>query len=189
MSTQTEGKPKLMIRLDNVRLSFPNLFKARAPKSGGKPKFSADFIMNKNTHKDLIAKLEKMCERAMLDKWGKKVGISQMCLKDGNDPKKEDIEGYGDEVMYITAKSDSRPSVVDHNKATVTEDDRLIYGGCYVNASLEIYGFKHDVGGNCILASLRAVQFYKKGESLGGGVPVDTDKEFETVSDDDVSNY
>src|SRR5689334_6698806 len=105
MQTETE-KPKLIIRLENVRLSFPNLFKARAPKGSDKAKFSADFIMDKKKHKDLITKVEKLCERAMIDKFGKKVGIKHMCLKDGSDPSKEDIEGYGDEVMYLTAKSD-----------------------------------------------------------------------------------
>jgi len=184
MSTQTEEKPKLIVRLENVRLSFPNLFKPRAPKGSDKAKFSADFILNKKTHKDTILRLEKLCERAMLDKFGKKVAIKHKCLKDGNDPSKEEIEGYGDEVMYLTAKSDTRPAVVDHKKVTVTEEDGKVYGGCYVNASVEIYGFKHDVGGNCILASLRAVQFFRDGESLGGGVPVDADKEFDEVSDD-----
>ncbi len=187
MKTETE-KPKLIVRLDNVRLSFPNLFDARAPKGSDKAKFSADFILNKKTQKDQIAKLEKLCERAMLDKFGKKVGIKHMCLKDGNDPSKQDIEGYGDEVMYLTAKNDSRPAIVDQKKVTITKEDGKIYGGCYVNASVEIYGFKHDVGGNCILASLRAVQFVRDGESLGGNTPVDVDEEFEEVSED-VGSY
>jgi hypothetical protein len=188
MSTTTEEKPKLIIRLENVRLSYPNLFKARAPKGSDKAKFSADFILDKKAHKDQIARLEKLCERAMIDKFGKKVGIKHMCLKDGNDPSKEDIEGYGDDVMYLTAKSDTRPAVVDNKKNPLTEEDGKIYGGCYVNASVEIYGFKHEVGGNCILASLRAVQFVRDGESLGGNTPVDVDKEFEEV-EDDVDKY
>lgn len=189
MATTTEEKPKIIVRLDNVRLSFPNLFKARAPKGSDKAKYSADFIMDKKAHKDLITKLEKLCERAMLNKFGKKVGIKHMCLKDGNDPSKEGVEGYGDEVMYITAKSNTRPAIIDHNKNTVTEEDGKVYGGCYVNASVEIYGFKHDVGGNCILADLRAVQFYKDGVSLGGRAPVDTDNEFDEVKDEDVDGY
>jgi len=186
VNTKTE-KPQtaLRVKLENVRLSYPSLFKATAMKQAddtmSKAKFSATFLMDKKAHAGLIAKIEKMIERAMLDKFQKKVTLKNVCLHDGND--KEDKEGYGDEVMYLVAKSDTRPAVVDQKIVPVTEEDGKIYAGCYVNATVEIFAYSHQLGGKGVSAQLRAVQFVRDGESFGAG-PVNADEEFEPVSDD-----
>lgn len=191
MSTQTE-KPKnqLRIKLENVRLSYPNLFTAKGVKqpdgTTSKPKFTANFLLDKKTHAATIAKLEKMIERAMLDKFGKKVNLKNVCLHDGNE--QEEKDGYGDEVMYLVAKSDTRPAVVDQKVNPVTEEDGKIYAGCYVNATVEIFGYKHQLGGNGVSAQLRAVQFVRDGESFGAG-RVDASEEFDEVKDEDVDGY
>ena len=181
MSTQTE-KPKNAnrIKLENVRLSYPQLFTAKAME-GSKPKFSAVFLMQKKEHAGLIKRLEQMIERAMLDKFKKKVTLKNVCLHDGND--KEDKAGYGDEVMYLTAKSDTRPAVVDQKVVTVTEEDGKVYAGCYVNATVEIFAYEHPTGGKGVSAQLRAVQFVRDGESFGAG-PVNASDEFEPVATD-----
>ena len=185
MSTQTD-KPKNVnrIKLENVRLSYPNLFNAKAME-GGKPKFSASFLIPKKTHGALIKRIEQAIERAMLDKFQKKVPLKHVCLRDGND--KEDKEGYGDEVMYLVAKSDSRPAVVDQQVNPVVEADGKIYGGCFVNATIEVFAYTHPTGGKGVSAQLRAVQFVKDGPSFGAG-PVNAEDEFEPVADD-VSGY
>lgn len=185
MPTTTE-KPKnqLRIKLENVRLSYPQLWTAKAM-AEGKPKFSATFLMNKKEHAGLIKKLEAMIERAMLDKFQKKVQLKNVCLHDGND--KEDKEGYGDEVMYLVAKSDTRPAVVDQKVNPLAEADGKIYGGCFVNATVELFGYSHPTGGKGVSAQLRAVQFVKDGPSFGAG-PVNAEDEFEPVSDD-VDSY
>jgi hypothetical protein len=182
MNTKTEPKPQTAnrLKLENVRLSYPNLFKATAME-GGKPKFSATFLLNKKQHAAAIAKIEKMIERVALDKFGKKVPLKNICLHDGNE--KEDKEGYGDEVMYLVAKSDTRPAVVDQKVVPIAEEDGKIYGGCYVNATVEIFAYSHPTGGKGVSAQLRAVQFAKDGESFGAG-PVNAEDEFEPVSDD-----
>lgn len=181
VKTETD-KPKnqLRIKLENVRLSYPNLFTAKAME-GGKPKFSASFLINKKTHAPLIKRLEQMIERAMLDKFGKKVPLKNVCLHDGNE--KEDKEGYGDEIMFLVAKSDTRPAVVDQHVNPLAEADGKIYGGCYVNATVELFGYSHPTGGKGVSAQLRAVQFVKDGESFGAG-PVNAEEEFEPVSSD-----
>jgi Enterobacter phage Enc34, ssDNA-binding protein len=189
MNTQTQPtKTDFSIRLDNVRLSYPQLFQAKSVEEGGKLKYSATFILRKKEHAAVIQKLEKMIERCALEKFGKKVTLKNIPLHDGNE--KEDSEGYGDEVMYINAKNDTRPAVVDQRKAPLTADDNKVYAGCYVNAFIELFAYKHKTGGMGVSASLRAVQFAKDGESLGGAAPVDTDKVFDDVDgEDDASNY
>ncbi len=180
-NTQTAtAKDPFIIRLENVRLSYPALFEAKGME-GSKPKFSAVFLLRKKEHKDTIARIEKLVERAALEKFGKKVTLKHTVLHDGNE--KEDKEGYGDEVMYLTAKSDTRPAVVDQKKVTVTAEDGKVYAGCYVNASIQLFAYKHPTGGNGVSASLRAVQFVKDGESFGAA-PVNPDDEFEEVGAD-----
>lgn len=191
MPTETEKQKTaaLRIKLENVRLSYPALFTAKGVKQQdgtfSKPKFSANFLLDKKAHAPLIKKVEDMIQRAMLDKFGKKVTLKNVCLKDGNDQDGKD--GYGDDVMYITAKSDTRPAVVDQKVNPLAEEDGKIYAGCYVNATVEIFGYKHQLGGNGVSAQLRAVQFVKDGPSFGAG-PVDASEEFEPVSDD-VDSY
>jgi len=110
-----------------------------------------------------------------------KVPLKNVCLHDGNE--KEQKEGYGDEVMYLVAKSDTRPAVVDQNVNPLVEQDGKIYGGCYVNATVEIFAYNHPTGGKGVSAQLRAVQFVRDGESFGAG-PVNAEDEFEPVSSD-----
>jgi len=185
MSTETKTPTSTnRIKLEGVRLSYPNLFTATAME-GGKPKFSASFLMDKKTHAPLIARIQKMIERVALDKFQKKVPLKNICLRDGMD--KEDKEGYGEEVMYLVAKSDTRPPVVDGKLSPITEEDGKIYGGCYVNATVEVFAYSHPTGGKGVSAQLRAVQFAKDGPSFGAG-PVHAEDEFEPVTDN-VDDY
>jgi hypothetical protein len=185
----TTDKPKtgITLKLENVRLSYPALFAARAMKladgSQQEAKFSAVFLLNKKKHAPLIAQIEKMIERVALEKFSKKVTLKHTCLRDGND--KEDTDGYGDDIMFVPASTKSRPVVVDRDKTPLTAEDSKIYGGCYVNAGINLFAYSHPVGGKGISAGLRWVQFVKDGESFGGG-HVDVDKEIDeiTVGDD-----
>lgn len=185
MSTETE-KPKSQTRivLPMVRLSYPSLFQPTAMK-GGKPKFSATLLLNKKEHAAVIKKVEQLIERATLDKFGKKMTFKtdNVCLHDGNE--KAEKDGYGDEVMYLVAKSDTRPEVVDAALVRINEEDGKIYGGCYVDASVELFAYHHkESGSKGVSAQLRAVRFRKDGPSFGGGGPVKAEDEFEPVSAD-----
>ena len=79
------------------------------------PKFSAAFIFDKEKHKALIAKIQAGCEAVAKEKWGAKVPKKViMCLHDGEE--KEDIDGYGEDVMFLTASNTKRPQVVDRGR-------------------------------------------------------------------------
>ncbi len=184
--TAEKTKTNTEIKLTNVRLSYPALFVAKAMavagEAPGEAKFSAAFLMDKKKHKDLIAQIEKMAERVALEKFGKKVNLKYTVPRDGND--KEDTDGYGDEVMFVPASSKSRPVVVDRDKSPLTADDNKIYGGCYVNAGINLFAWSNPVGGKGVSAGLRWVQFVKDGESFGGG-HVDVDKEIDAIEGED----
>jgi hypothetical protein len=171
-----------VIKLTNVRLSYPNLFVAKAIEEGKELKYSASFLLNKKEHAGLIAEIEKMTERVALDEFKKKVKLNRVPLRDGNE--KEDKDGYGDEVMFLNAGNTKRPVVVDRDLTPLTADDPKPYAGCYVNATIRLFAFDHPKGGKGVSSSLRAVQFVKDGESFGAG-PVDAEQEFEKMEVDD----
>jgi hypothetical protein len=178
MST-TEKDPNI-IRLTNVRLSYPQLFVAKPPEEGKEPVFSASFLLDKKQHKDLITQIEKATERVALDAFKKKVPLKRRPLRDGNE--KDGKEGYGDEVMFVSARNAKRPPVVDRDLTPLAAEDSKPYAGCFVNATIRLFAYDHKVGGRGVSASLRAVQFVKDGESFGAG-RVDAEEEFEKVED------
>ena len=183
MSTETKQPDIAKIKLQNVRLSYPHLFTPKANDEGGKPKYSADLILDKKHHAETIKKIEKVIERLSLDFFKKKVTLKHCALHDGNE--REDKEGYGDDVMYVVAKNDQQPAVVDRDPSvTLTANDRKPYGGCYVNAVVRFFAYDHKTGGKGVSSSLEAVQFYKDGDSFGAG-PIDAEAEFDKIADED----
>lgn len=183
MSTQTDPQ---VIKLTNVRLSYPNLFVAKAQEEGKEPKFSATFLLDKKQHAAQITQVEKLIERTALDFFKKKVPLGKKCLRDGND--KSDKEGYGDEVMFVNSSNTKRPVVVDADKSALGPQDSRPYAGCYVNAIIRLFAYDHPKGGKGVSASLQAIQFVKDGDSFGAGT-VDVDTAFDVVGADDASSY
>lgn len=184
MNTETtQNQDEAKFKLKNVRLSYPHLFVPKQAKGSPKAKYSADLILDKKEHADVIKQMEKMIERTALEFFKKKVTLRHSALHDGNE--REDKEGYGDEKMFIVAKNDNKPAVVDCNPAVnLTPEDRRPYGGCYVNAVIRFFAYDHETGGKGVSASLEAVQFAKNGKSFGAG-PVNPEDEFETVAEDE----
>lgn len=154
-----------IIKLENVRLSFPHLFSAHAMEEGQEAKYSATFLLDSTTHAKTIELVEKAIERIALDTFKKKVSFKG-CLRDGND--KAHMDGYGDGIMFISASRKTRPPVVNRTLTPITEDDGVIYAGCYVNATIRLWGQDNKFGKR-VNAELRAVQFVKDGESFGAG--------------------
>lgn len=178
----TNNADPAIIKLEAVRLSFPHLFTPHSMEEGGEKKFSATFILDNSTHSRLITKIETTIERMALDHFKKKIHLTPryVCLHDGNE--KPEMDGYGDGVMYLVTSRKTRPVVVDRNVNPLTEEDGVIYAGCYVNATIRLWVMDNKWGKG-VNAELRAVQFVKDGESFGAG-PVNAEDEFEAVGED-----
>lgn len=165
------------VSLKNVRLSFPDLFTARPFKPGDEPKFKGTFLIEKGSPQ--IAVIEAAIKQAGIDKgWGAKTEAiiksirgnpNKFCFQDGDT---KDYDGY-EGMMAISASSKARPLVIDRDKTQLVEADGRPYAGCYVNASLEVFGYTNS--GNGIAAALKGVQFVKDGDSFGGGAPASPD--------------
>lgn len=173
----------MIVKLANVRLAFPDLFEAKPFKAGDKPKYKGTFLIPKGSPQ--IAEIEKAILDTANEKWpGKGAGIiasirgnpNKFCFQDGDT---KDYDGYKG-MMALSAGSVRRPLVQDVDKSLLTAADGRPYGGCYVNCSVDIFGYVNS--GNGISADLRGVRFHKDGDAFSGGAPADED-ELDSVSD------
>jgi hypothetical protein len=175
------------IRLNNVRLSFADLFEARTFQGNdgkdSKPKFKGTFLLPKDDPQNKT--IEKTIREVATAKWGAKAEAilksingnpNRFCYADGDT---KEYDGYAGN-MAITANNKVRPLVIDRDKSPLTEKDGRPYSGCYVNAQIEI--FAYDNPGKGISASLSGVQFLRDGEAFSGGRPASVD-DFDDVAD------
>lgn len=175
------------VLLEGVRLSFPHLFKAHAFEEGKEPSYSASFIIHKTENAASLAKLKKAINDVAKAMWPN--GMPKMkgiCLREGTDKEIEDtpgayVDGYGPDVMFVTAGSKTRVPVVDRNPNNVlVEEDGRPYAGCYVNVVIRVWAQDHDKWGKRINAQLKTVQFARDGTPFGES-QVDPTKVFGNV--------
>lgn len=171
------------IMLNDVRLSFPGLFKAEAFKPGDEAKFKATLLIEKGSEQDKA--IEARILAVLKEKYPQKADAllkqiqnnpNKFCYQDGDTRSYDGYEG----MMALSAKSKTRPTVIDRNRTPLTEEDGKPYAGCFVNASVDF--FVYDSQGVGVSASLRGVQFWRDGDSFGGGRPAEAD-EFAAAED------
>jgi hypothetical protein len=161
----------MKVKLSNVRLAFPVLFEAKTVNGEGKPAFSASFLLDAADPQAKV--INAAIEQVAKDKWGAKADaiLKQMraqdkvALHDGD--LKSQYEGFPG-MLYVSARSSTRPLVIDKDKSPLTEQDGRPYAGCYVNASVELWAQDNNYGKR-VNASLRGVQFYRDGDAFAGG--------------------
>lgn len=170
----------MKIKLSNVRLSFPSVFH-KANFNGTETKYEATFLLSKKNHAALIEEIQKVIkEKLATDLKGVKISPDKICLRDGDLTEYEGYEGH----MSLKASNKKRPVVVNKDKTPLTEDDNVIYGGCYVNAFIELWAQNNEYGKR-INANLLGIQFAKDGDPFGGGGTSIKADDFDDLSGDD----
>lgn len=174
------------IMLKDVRLSFPQLFRAKAFGDGsqGEPAFSAEFLIDKNTKlgQKTLDMIDDAIYEAKVKKWGEdekkwpKISKDKPFFKDGDDPDYERPETEG--MMIVSSRNPKKPRILGIDKEDLHESDGIIYGGCYVDAIVRVWAQDNKFGKrvNC---SLEAVRFRRDGDAFGAA-PIDPD-EFEDI--------
>lgn len=167
------------IKLNNVRLSFPSLFR-KAEFQGNAGRYEATFLLDKKTQADVIAKLEEEIRNGIKTNFkAAKLPADKVCLKDGDEFEYDGYAGH----MSFKASNGKRPMVIDKDKSPLTEDDEKLYAGCYVNAVVELW-YQNNNYGKRVNANLLGVQFFKDGQPFGDGVGASED-DFDMFDDDD----
>lgn len=175
----------MKIKLTNVRLSFPDLFEAKAVNGEGKPAFAASFLIEPTDPQ--IKTINAAIAAVAKDKWGAKAdavlkqmrAADKVCLHDGDT--KAQYQGY-EGMMFISSRSQTRPLVIDRDKSPLTSEDGKPYSGCYVNCSLELWAQDNSFGKR-INAQLGGVQFNTDGDAFSGGGSAADEGDFDEITD------
>jgi len=183
-----QGQPAL--RLTNVRLSFPSVFRPKGFEGqDSEPKFQATALFPKDGADDVLTVIREEIDRVGSVEFGEKWPVirksmaaeNRLCLKDGDT---KSYDGYAD-AWFIASSSTVRPAVVDRDGATpLVNEDARPYAGCYVNMVLRLWA-QNNQWGKRINAELKAVQFVADGDRFGGGGPVDPTSVFDALDDAD----
>ena len=168
------------IILKNVRVSFPSLFK-KGSFNGEETKYEATFLLNKEEHADSIAEIKaQIADLVKVNLKGAKVPADKLCLRDGDEV---EYDGYAG-CYSIKCSTKKRPIVIDRDRSPLTEDDNKPYGGCYVNASIDLW-VQNNAYGKRVNSTLLAVQFAKDGAPFADGSTGDVN-DFDMLDDDDM---
>ena len=151
-----------------VRFSYVHVFEPAAVSEGSDDKkYSISIIISKDdkaTLKKIDAAIEAAKKLGVDTKWGGKLPKNlKLPLRDGDEERDE--ECY-ENAMFLSAKTDRKPGIVDANLDEIISRDEF-YSGCYGRASINFFPF--DVNGSKgIAVGLQNLQKLEDGERLGG---------------------
>ena len=175
------------IILPNVRLSYPALFTPKAGMVGsdgkaGEPRYSAMLIADPDS--DAVKRMVAAAIKVASDKWGpdnaRKILAALrtqkgLCWGKGEERPNRDGETPAElegKVWINTGRPAKKgpPLVVDRDPSVhLQEADGKIYGGCYVNAKVNVWPLDMPKVQRRIVATIESVQFFRDGDAFGGG--------------------
>lgn len=168
-------------KVARTRLSFPSLFRTANFGEQDTGKYEATFILDKEKHAAEIEQIKAQIATLMKEELKGKVPADKLCLKDGDESGRPEFEG----AYTLKASTKKRPVVIDKDRSPLTEDDNVIYAGCYVNAIFSLWAQNNQYGKR-INAQLDGVQFAGKGEPFGdGGISADEFSDFGDAAEED----
>ncbi len=153
------------ITINDVRLSYANLFQPKAPfnNPAGEPKYSATILVPKSntTAKAFIdQEIAKAIEAGVTSKWG---GVRPpqpaICVHDGDGPRPSDGSSFGEECRgcwVFTASSKQAPFVVDGQVQPII-DPTQVYSGMWANVNITFFAYS-NAGKKGIGCGLNGIQ-------------------------------
>ena len=180
----------LIVILPKVTALYtPALFEAEPFKGTGAPRYTGTFMYPAGGAVD--KRVQAACEEVGKEAFGKSWDAKwkEWLLSKGDCPftngdVKDQEWAHGNYILAAhRAEKKGAPAIVNRNpKEFITLASGIIYGGCMVNAKIEIWPQTKDYPG--MRATLISTQFVAGGEPLGGGGPA-TAEGFEDLSVDD----
>lgn len=198
------------IVLKDVRLAFPDIWKPgdALPGSTSGPKFGAQLIFAPDSEAAKIAQAALLS--AATEKWGQQaqavlqeLGKDKKFLRRGDSNLAKDgtvRQGFAG-MLYAAAKNKVQPAIIarnfvngqpvfltehgqgmQNNRVIEGQSFKVPYGGCYVNATIDVYPHDKVGQGKGVFASLIGLQFLRDGDAFAGGGA--SASEFEDLGDD-----
>lgn len=172
-----------------ARMSYVHVFKPTSvhPDKPETLKYSAMLMVpksNKLLFKELKAAQQAALEIGKVTKWANKIPEKlSLAIKDGDEDydldKNPEYAGH----WIISAKSDTKPGIVDREKEPLTSEEEF-YSGCFARFSIKFYPY-NTAGNKGIGVQLNHLQKVKDGERLGGKASVDEDFAEDWEDDED----
>lgn len=188
----------MIVILKNVRLSYPDLWKPSKPMNPtDAPKYGAQFIFEPTSDAAAVAKdaMVKTAQETFGPNWQQIVAAmekTKRCLRKGDENLTKDgalRDGYQG-MLYLVARNKAKPLVIGQRRGpdgqfpVLTEADGKPYGGCFVNAKVDIKAMKgFEQVPSQIYATLLTVQFLRDGVAFGAAPG--TAEGFEDEGDED----
>lgn len=180
-----------IVKLENVRLSFPDIWEAVQFEGKGPFSYRAAFLQPEN-QPVLVQQADKSWKKSTMAKvleavateaWKAKAGAilktlegnpQKCCWYDGSI---KDYDGYeGNFVLSSTRGQDKgRPVIRDRDATPLESSDGKPYAGCYVHATVEVWA-QDNKWGKGMRATLRGIQFVKDGDAFSAGTPLSDDE-------------
>jgi hypothetical protein len=172
-----------MIRVDNVRFSYPHVDKAwKKEGDAGEAKFSITGMMPKGTHEEaktvIAAEMKRILAEAKIS-----VPADKKFLRDGDanasDDDDENVNSYAGH-WFVNARETNRPTLRDQSGAKLdpVEDlekiKELFYGGAWGHVLLRPW-VQNNKHGKRLNAGLVGVMFSKDDTPFGQGRIDDSD--------------
>lgn len=164
----------MQVKLNNVRLSFPDLFEATQFDGKGPFNYGASFLVEPGSANDkaILAALETVAK----EKWAAKAPAiltaakanpQKICYVNGD---LKDYDGYAGHWALSSkrAQDKGRPGVYDRDKSPLSVEDGKPYAGCFVNANVEFWAQDNSFG-KAVRCTLVGVQFCGDGDAFSAG--------------------
>jgi len=158
------------IMTPKFRVSFPQVFEAKAAMEGGKEKYSLVMLFDKKTT-DITA-IKELIKRTVAEKYPNKVDIPKgfsTPIKDGDEKTYAGYQG----AWTCTASSQYAPGVLDECKVPII-NQKDFYAGCYAIATINAYCWSY-MGKAGVSLGLQNIMKVRDGESLAGGSSAESD--------------
>jgi len=165
----------IKVKIMKVRLSFPDIFDAVQYQGAGAFRYNASFLIVPGSDNDkqvkaaiLAAAKEEFREKATAVLASLQGNSNKYCYLSGDTKEYDGYQG----MMVLSShrrQTDGRPLVIDEQKRPLDISDGKPYGGCYVNATVDIYAQPGKNSG--IRCGLQGIQFAADGDAFGGAKP------------------
>lgn len=180
------------VTIKGLRLSFgDSLYEASPTVEGGRPKHTANFILEKEggkyskffaeNQKKIMGAIEAACEQEFKrkDAWKEiqEEDPKRLCFRKGerfkNKETGEIYAGYAGNMVIAAAgprAGRNRPGkMLDRAKRDIQVADipEILYNGTYCDAIISFYGTKE--GGWGVFCSIELIRSYQEGDKMGGG--------------------
>ncbi len=174
-----------VIKLENVRLSFPHVFEHGSFGGESTGKYEATFLLPKSNTKAY----DMVMAEVEATKGKTKIASDKICVKDGDEKDDEHSAGH----WVITTSNKNRPTLVNRSGTPVTKEDNevnpMFFGGATVNAFISFWKQDNSYGKR-VNGNLAGIQ-YVSGDVMedGFGDTGTVKADMFDVLDDDGDDY